>query len=140
MYEMDVQSEQLGVLRDILKWVRFTGMKEVKSVLVATLDTNPKKIIYQLSDGEKGSREIAKAAGVSDWTVRDYWKKWAKFGIVEALRAGSGERYKHSFNLESFGIEVPQGPKMTGEAKREQSQETLPIQDQPDQTGGKIDE
>lgn len=100
--------EQTQLLREILKWIRFAGMKEVKVVLSSTLNSETKKVIYHLSDGERGSREIAKASEVSDWTVRNYWKSWAKFGIVEAIKVGRGERYKKAFELDDFGIEVPQ--------------------------------
>lgn len=100
-------SEQTKILREILKWIRFAGAKEVKNVLLAALDTEQKRLIYQLSDGEHGSLEIAKVAGTSDTTVRRYWASWARQGIVESLRVRGGERYKKSFELEDFGIEVP---------------------------------
>lgn len=103
----ELESEQLRVLREILKWIRFTGMKEVKGALIAALDTDQKKIIYQLSDGEKSSRDISKATGVSDRTVRNYWKIWSRIGIVEAIKAGTRDRYERSFDLEDLGIEVP---------------------------------
>ncbi|HKZ39910.1 MAG TPA: hypothetical protein VJ044_03060 [Candidatus Hodarchaeales archaeon] len=103
----DAQSEQLRVLREILKWIRFTGMKEVKSVLISALDTDQKKIIYQLSDGQISAREIARQTALSDKTVRNYWGLWARIGVVEAIKAGAGERYKRSFDLEDLGIEAP---------------------------------
>lgn len=109
-------NEQTQLLREILKWIRFAGMKEVKAALSSALDSETKKIIYHLSGGEKGSIEIAKAAGVSDFTVRKYWKSWAKFGIVESMKVGRGERYRKAFELEDFGIEVPQ-PKSIIEKK-----------------------
>jgi len=100
--------EQIAILKEILKWIKFAGAKEVKTVLVTTLDTEQKRLIYHLSDGDKGSLEIAKAAGTSDTTVRRYWASWARQGIVEALKVRGGERYKKSFELEDFGIEIPQ--------------------------------
>jgi len=104
-------SEQTEILREILKWIKFAGAKEVKNVLLATLDNEQKRLIYHLSDGNRGSLEIAKAAGTSDTTVRRYWASWVRQGIVESLRVRGGERYKKSFELEDFGIEVPQ-PKL----------------------------
>lgn len=100
-------SEQTQILKEILKWIKFAGAKEVKSVLLATLDSEQKRLIYHLSDGDKGSLEIAEAAGISDRTVRRFWASWARNGIVETLRVRGGERYKKSFELEDFGIEVP---------------------------------
>jgi hypothetical protein len=101
-------NEQIGILREILKWIKFAGAKEVKNVLLTTLDTEQKRLIYHLSDGNRGTLEIAKVAGTSDTTVRRYWASWARQGIVESLKVRGGERYKKSFELEDFGIEVPQ--------------------------------
>lgn len=104
---MEHPSEQTQILKEILKWIKFAGAKEVKSVLLAALETEQKRLIYNLSDGDKGSLEIAEIAGTSDRTVRRYWATWARNGIVEMLRVRGGERYKKSFELEDFGIEVP---------------------------------
>lgn len=105
-------NEQTEILREILKWIRFTGAKEVKNVLVSTLDTEQKLLIYHLSNGNSASLDIAKMAGTSDTTVRRYWASWARQGIVESMRVRGGERYKKSFELEDFGIDIPQ-PKVT---------------------------
>jgi len=135
---MNSQSqEQTALLREILKWIKFAGMKEVKGVLKSVLDTDQKKIIYQLSDGENSSRWLAKAAGVSDFTVRNYWKAWARIGIVEPIRAGTGERYKRSFDLEDLGIEVPKLPTVSQE-KEGPSEPAEPTEKE--STGPKLEE
>lgn len=100
-------NEQTEILREILKWIKFTAAKEVKTVLMATLDTEIKRQIYHLSDGNRGSVEISKLVDTSDRTVRRYWALWARQGIVGSLRVRGGERYKKSFELDDFGIEVP---------------------------------
>jgi len=100
-------SEQTQILREILKWIKFSGAKEVKSALLAALDSEQKRLIYSLSDGYRGSLEIAEMSGTSDRTVRRYWELWSRQGIVESLKVRGGERYKKSFELEDFGIEVP---------------------------------
>jgi len=98
--------ENTVLLREILKWIRFSGMKEVRHVLNTVLDSLQKRRIYQLSDGDNSSRDIAKSADVSDATVRNYWRVWAKAGIVEPVKAGTGDRYKRTFDLEELGIDV----------------------------------
>jgi transposase len=113
-------NEQIEILKEILKWIKFAGAKEVKNVLLTMLDTEQKRLIFHLSDGNRGTLEIAKVAGTSDTTVRRYWASWARQGIVESLKVRGGERYKKSFELEDFGIEVPQ-PKtvvQTGEPRQ----------------------
>lgn len=99
--------EQIEILKEILKWIKFAGAKEVKNVILAALDTEQKRLVYHLSDGDNGSVEIAKSAGISDTTVRRYWTSWARQGIVEPLKVRGGERYRKSFELEDFGIEIP---------------------------------
>jgi len=101
-------SEQTEILREILRWIKFAGAREVRNVLAATLDTEQKRLIYHLSDGKKGSVEIAQVAKVGDSTVRRYWSSWARQGIVEPLKVRGGERYKKSFELEDFGFSIPQ--------------------------------
>ena len=115
-------NEQTDILKEILKWIKFAGAKEVKNVLLATLDTEQKRLVYHLSDGEHGIQEIGKVVGLSGETVRKYWASWARQGIVESLKVRGGERHKKSFELEDFGIEVPQ-PKPAAPPS-EQKQET----------------
>lgn len=105
---MPEDNEQIALLREIAKWLRFTGMKEVKSVLASALDNDQKKLVYHLSDGNNGSVEIAQQSGVSDFTVRNYWKQWSKLGIVEAIKVRRGDRYRKTFDLEDFGVDIPQ--------------------------------
>lgn len=106
---MNEQSDdQTEILREILRWIKFAGAREVRNILSATLDTEQKRLIYHLSDGEKGSVEIARLAKVGDSTVRRYWASWARQGIVESLKVRGGERYRKSFELEDFGFTIPQ--------------------------------
>jgi len=112
--------ERTQLLREILKWIRFSGMKEVKNVIGTTLDTEQKKWIYQLSDGQNSSYQISGKVGVSDDTVRRYWKMWAKVGIVERLKAGKGDRHRRAFDLEELGIEIAElGTKADTVSRRE---------------------
>jgi predicted transcriptional regulator len=103
--------ESAVLLREILKWIRFSGMKEVSNALRTTLDSAQKIRIYHLSDGENSTRDIAKEANVSDATVRNYWKLWATTGIVEPIKAGTGDRYRHVFDLEELGISLEEPEK-----------------------------
>jgi len=95
----------LDILQEILKWTKFQGMQDVKKILESELDDNAKKLIYELSDG-KSSPEIAKIANVTPMTVRNYWKKWSKMGIME-IHPDYKKRYRKVFSLEEVGIEVP---------------------------------
>lgn len=100
--------EQTRLLREILKWIRFAGMKEVKNTLVGILDADQKRLVYHLSDGTRGIVEIAKLVGIgSTSTVFDMWQAWLKVGLGESIPVKGGSRFKRSFDLEDLGIEVP---------------------------------
>lgn len=98
------------LLTEILKWIKFAGAKEVREVLASNLDTDQKRLIYHLSDGNIGSVEIANLTKTSDRTVRRQWESWARLGIVDPIKVRGGDRYKKSFELEDFGIRVPEIP------------------------------
>jgi hypothetical protein len=102
-------NEQTELLREILKWIKFTGMKEVKSILTSVLDNDLKKIAYQRSDGTRGSVEIARIVGLgSNRTVANWWESWLKLSIGESVPAMGGRRFKRSFDLADFNIDVPE--------------------------------
>lgn len=129
-----------NVLKELLKWVKFTGSKEVKSTLDSNMHSNDEKIIYSLSNGVNSSYDIARIMGAND-TVRrkisDYWDKWEKAGLGEPVPSqGKGNRFRQSFNLEDFGIELPEIPRRTLE-KTEQPQTIVESQttDQPKTEG-----
>ena len=98
-----------NTLKELLKWAKFSGIKEVKPVLESKIDTDVKKIVYFLSDGSKGTRDIAKTVGsLSHASVSNYWQDWEKAGLGESfLTMGGGTRFKRSFDLEDFGIKIP---------------------------------
>lgn len=105
----------IGLLEEILKWTRFEGNQRVKEILLDELDTDAKKIAYELSDG-RSSPEIAKVAGVTGKTIGDWWKKWAKRGLAE-VHPRYKVRFRKVFSLGDFGIEIPKVNK--GEKKVE---------------------
>lgn len=125
----DKNSEEVVLLREILKWIRFSGIKEVRAVLMNALDTEQKRMIYHLSDGKRGSVEISKAVNVGDSTVRRYWEMWFRFGIVESLGVQRGLRYKKSFELGDFGFDIPQMKIADTASKKESVENTTPTEE-----------
>jgi hypothetical protein len=101
-------NEQIQLLREILKWIKIAGIGEVKEALTSELDTDQKKLVYQLSDGSKTLAEINVATGVSTGAISRYWKKWANQGLGERTSVRGGERFTRAFDLEDFGISVPE--------------------------------
>jgi hypothetical protein len=114
---MSNENEQVRLLSEILKWIKFAGMKEAKNTLNSVLDTSVKKLVYQKSDGTFGTVELAKLTGLgSNRTVADMWDAWLKMGLGESIPVRGGSRFKRTFDLEDFSIKVP-------EAKTENTQE-----------------
>jgi len=101
--------DQLGVLKEILKWIKVTSVPQVKKVLETALNDDQERLGYHLSTGLT-SREIASKVGVSFPTVAAWWTKWERLGIAEkipAKRGERGERGVRSFDLRDFGIPIP---------------------------------
>lgn len=107
MMKEEEKEEVTDILREILKWIKFSGMKEVKSVLLSVLDSEQKKLAYHLSDGTKATREIGEVVGIHFTTVAGYWKSWLKLGLGENIAVRGGQRFQRSFDLEDLGIEIP---------------------------------
>jgi hypothetical protein len=107
-------SEELKALKSIenkldqlLKWTRFAGMQQLRTILNQNLRNDIEMLTYELSDGTCGTRDIAKLVGFkSHATVVAYWKKWSKIGIVESSPQFQG-RYQRICSLEEVGLTVP---------------------------------
>lgn len=111
-------NEQTALLKEIAKWVRFSGFKQVKDVLQTTLDNEKKILAYHLSDGKTTSTVISQKTGINQPKVTELWKEWVTLGLGESITASGGSRFKRSFDLKMFGIVV-------SEVKRKDDQ--LPI-------------
>jgi len=115
-------------LDQLLKWTKFAGMQQLRNILSQTLENDTATLIYELSDGRRGTREIAKLAGVkSNATVVAYWKKWSRIGIVEPSPTFQG-RYQRICSLEEVGLTAPpisQVDVMPEEIEKELEEKTI---------------
>jgi len=109
--------EIASTLKELLRWSRFSGMQQLKNVLSQNLKNDTEMLVYELSDGSRGARDVAAATGVSHQTVLNYWKKWSKIGIAEPSSSFQG-RYQRICSLEEVGLEVPVMPQRVSEAFR----------------------
>jgi hypothetical protein len=105
------------LLEELLKWSKLQGLEKAQNALTTLLKSDAEKLAYEQSDG-KTSREVATIVGVSHGTIANYWKKWARYGIVTELSSKGGTRYRRIFSLQDFGIEVP---KPVEQAPKEES-------------------
>jgi hypothetical protein len=122
------QETELSVLKDILRWVKFSGMKEVRGILASALDSDQKRAVYQMSDGSKGIVDIGKAVGIkSTATIFKLWKHWTRLGLGESIPVPGGQRFKRSFDLEDFGIEVQVPGETSASEEGSQSNQVEPL-------------
>lgn len=105
--------EIASTLAELLKWTRFAGMQQLKNIVTQNLKSDPEMLVYELSDGNRGTREVAQLAGIgSNATVARFWQRWSKIGIVEPSKRFPG-RFQHICSLEELGLTVPQLPQQT---------------------------
>lgn len=116
-------NEQIELLREIAKWMRFSGFRQVKDVLTTTLDSDKKIVTYHLSDGKNTSTVISQLSGISQPKVTDLWKEWLSLGLGESISASGGGRFKKSFDLKIFGIVIPEIKKTERESKSIETQQ-----------------
>lgn len=106
----DILKDIAVTMKELLKWMRFAGMQQLRTILSQNLKTDVEMLVYELSDGTRSTRDIARLAGLgSHVTVAVYWKKWSKLGIVEPSPQFRG-RYQKICSLEEVGLTVPPMP------------------------------
>lgn len=100
----------LKELKEQTKWLRFLALPNLKKTIEENLTTKEQRRIYDLSDGQNSTYDIAeKLLGegikVSHMTVFNYWKRWFALGIVVPSEKYSG-RFEKIINLKELNIEV----------------------------------
>lgn len=98
-------------LREIKFWTRFSAMPTIRRAIVENLRDDVDKLVYDLSDGNRSTREIASIVSnenrsITHVTVANLWKKWSILGLVVPTKRRG--RYMKVFSLTSLGIEVPE--------------------------------
>lgn len=128
--EGNKMSEEVKILKNIdskldqlLKWTRFAGMQQLRSILTNNLTNDTQLLIYEYSNGKRSTREIAKLAGVkSNQTIVNYWKNWSSLGIVEPSQKYQG-RFQRICSLEQVGLTVPPTPTINKKEEQQNGRE-----------------
>lgn len=77
--------------------------REVELRISNILQSNDEITVYQLSDGERSSREISKYVNLSHTTITKLWRKWqSEFEIV--TRTESSKPFCAKFSLEELAL------------------------------------
>jgi len=107
--EVDLRDilKELRSLKDtmhcILKWIKYSNFQVLRKTIENFSDKE--KMAYELTDGERSRRDIAKELGISDSTIQAWWDKWFRLGIVEPSETRKG-RPRRMFSLDELGIQV----------------------------------
>ena len=101
---MDNLENLTNMFAEFLTIYKLVNKKTIADMLLAELNKAQLFEIYQLTDGNNSTRDIAskltqKCAHV---TIANIWKRWALKGIV--VPAETKGRFKAAFNLEEYGI------------------------------------
>jgi hypothetical protein len=93
-------------LISIERWLRFSSIDKLKEILLGELTEDRKRVVYELSDGARGYREVGQLANVPSPTVQGWWARWFAMGIMEPSPNRSG-RVRRICSLHEIGIDVP---------------------------------
>jgi hypothetical protein len=105
--ELEVLKRIESELHQLLKWTRLAGLQQLKIIISQSLTSDKELAAYELSDGERTTRDIAKLAKIgSNATVANYWKKWSLLGIVEPSEKRQG-RFQKIVSLQEVGLSLP---------------------------------
>jgi hypothetical protein len=96
----------LGELREQTRWLRLLGLQALRPLLASALTNDKQRAAYEYSDGKRGTREVAKAAGVGAGTVSRWWSDWLAIGICSEVPGSSG-RAQHLVALSALGLPLP---------------------------------
>ncbi len=93
-----------SLFEEFLLLYKVVNRQKTIDLLRTELKTEQAIEIYQLTDGEKSTRELAGMLKhkCSHVTVASLWNKWALIGLVVPVKQKG--RYKAAFNLDEYGV------------------------------------
>ena len=103
-------------LMSVERWLRFASMGKLREILSGELVEDRKKLVYELSDGSRGYREVGQMAEVPSPTVQGWWSRWFTMGIMEPSPNRLG-RVQRICSLREIGIDAPQVPSVSSSSK-----------------------
>src|SRR6267142_1526122 len=95
------EDEKLKVLRELLVWTRVGFYADVKAMLSDVLNTEKKKLSYQMADGIRSGESIRVELKMSPNDLSDLFKQCTNLGLMEQLEGGKRRRL---FDLSNFGL------------------------------------
>jgi hypothetical protein len=95
---VDALKKANELLEQQVALTRVLVVQQIRDLVPSLVRSSQEHQIYELTDGVRSTREIAKKVGTSHVTVADKWKAWAAWGLVLPSDEYAG-RYKKIFSL-----------------------------------------
>ena len=111
------------LLQKLVTYTKLAHYDNIRNRLIAILNSDDKKRVFEATDGRSSVRDIQSKTGVYKDTVSDWWNEWQEEGIVKESKEARGRRCK-LLSLSDFGIEVPAGKKQRVKGQATKSQKT----------------
>ena len=109
---MDTNTE---ILKELLNWTKVGFYSQVKKMLFEVLDSENKRLAYQIADGTQGRDAIKTAAGMGSDSVTELFRQCVSLGLMEITH---DNKRRHLFDLSNFGlapqIEAPKQKSVAG--------------------------
>jgi hypothetical protein len=96
-----VLQEICSLLREQLRFQRLSALHAIRERAAQELDDDDCWRVLEASVGSKSTREVSKVTQLSDWKVRQVWRRLAATGLMHEDPAVAG-RYVPSFTLEEL--------------------------------------
>lgn len=95
-------------LEELVTLARISNFALVKQVLETALNTEQKRLVYDLLDGTKTVAEVQKLSGVNSRFISEWGQEWEKLGLAQSNEvAGKKGRRQRSFDISMFGMSIP---------------------------------
>jgi len=109
--------DYLHLLQKLVSYTKLANYESIRNWLITILDSDDKKRVFEATDGDNSTRDIASTTGVGKDTISNWWDEWGKQGIVEESEKVRGRR-RRSVSLSEFGIEVPSGKRQRSKRQK----------------------
>lgn len=101
------------ILQELLNWTKVGFYASVKGMLSDVLNTENKRLAYQLADGTRGRDAIKTAAGMGSDSVTELFRQCVNLGLMDV---NLDNKRRGLFNLDNFGL-APQIEQVKSEIK-----------------------
>lgn len=118
--QLEQKAENHGYIRLLQKLVTYTKLAnygDIRSRLMAVLDSDEKKRVFEATNGDNSIRDIASDTNVNIASISEWWNEWQREGIVEESKEVRGRRRK-IVSLSEFGVEIPGGKRHRGKRQK----------------------